>query len=42
MHPYFVLLLMFVMGFVTGVIIRDAMKGGSFMNYFGTPSQEKL
>ena len=42
MHPYFVLLLMFVTGFVTGVIIRDAMKGGSFMDYFGTPSKGKL
>ena len=42
MHPYFVLLLVFVTGFVIGVIVRDTMKGGSFMNYFGTPSQEKL
>ena len=42
MHPYFILLFVFVTGFVTGVIIRDAMKGGSFMNYFGTPSEEKL
>ena len=42
MHPYFVLLLVFIAGFVIAVIIRDAMKGGSFMDYFGTPSKGKL
>lgn len=42
MHPYFVLLLVFVTGFIIGVIVRDVMNGSSFMNYFGTPSQEKL
>lgn len=42
MHPYFVLLLVFIAGFVIGVIVRDAMNGSSFMKYFGTPSQERL